>query len=150
MAEKKITKREKNELIIAVLGGEKSLTPEERKMLIEHITHENELIARKGSKSATLSPAQKDAVAIAELIKDELAKCEDSKGMTVGALLKAEPIKSYVRHNGEGVSSQVITAIFTKNTVSDKNPEGDFIRTVEKKVAYYALNYGVADEVEGE
>ena len=150
MAEKKITKREKNELIIAVLGGEKTLTPEERKMLIEHITHENELLARKGSKSATLSPAQKDAVAIAELIKDELAKCEDSKGMTVGALLKAEPIKSYVRHNGEGVSSQVITAIFTKNTVSDKNPEGDFIRTVEKKVAYYALNYGVADEVEGE
>lgn len=150
MAEKKITKREKNELIIAVLGGEKTLTPEERKMLIEHMTHENELLARKGSKSATLSPAQKDAVAIAELIKDELAKCEDGKGMTVGALLKAEPIKSYTRHNGEGVSSQVITAIFTKNTVSDKNPEGDFIRTVEKKVAYYALNYGVADEVEGE
>ena len=149
MAEKKITKREKNELIIAVLNG-KVPTEDEKNMLIEHITHENELLARKGSKSATLSPAQKDALAITELIKDELAKCEDSKGMTVGALLKAEPIKSYVRHNGEGVSSQVITAIFTKNTVSDKNPEGDFIRTVEKKVAYYALNYGVADEVEGE
>ena len=149
MAEKKITKREKNDLLIAVLNG-RVPTEDEKNMLIEHITHENELLARKGSKSATLSPAQKDALAIAELIKDELAKCEDSKGMTVGALLKTEPIKSYVRHNGEGVSSQVITAIFTKNTVSDKNPEGDFIRTVEKKVAYYALNYGVADEVEGE
>lgn len=141
MAEKKITKREKNELIIAVLGGERSLTDEERKMLIEHITHENELLARKGSKSATATPAQKDALAIAELIKDALAKSE--KGMTVGALLKEEPIKAYVRHNGEGVSSQVITAILSKGTVSDKNPEGEYIRTVEKKVAYYSLNYGV-------
>lgn len=141
MAEKKITKREKNELIIAVLGGERGLTDEERKMLIEHIVHENELLARKGSKSATATPAQKDALAIAELIKDALAKSE--KGMTVGALLKEEPIKAYVRHNGEGVSSQVITAILSKGTVSDKNPEGEYIRTVEKKVAYYSLNYGV-------
>ena len=142
MAEKKITKREKFEMLRALVA--------DNAMLVEFIDHEIELLSRKGSKSATLTPAQKDAVAIAELIKDELAKCEDDKGMTVSALLKAEPIKSYVRHNGEGVSSQVITAIFTKNTVSDKNPEGDFIRTVEKKVAYYALNYGVADEVEGE
>ena len=141
MAEKKITKREKNELIIAVLGGERSLTDEERKMLIEHIVHENELLARKGSKSATATPAQKDALAIAELVKDALAKSE--KGMSVGALLKEEPIKAYVRHNGEGVSSQVITAILSKGTVSDKNPEGEYIRTVEKKVAYYSLNYGV-------
>jgi len=147
--EKKITKREKNELLIAVLNG-RVPTAEEKDMLIEHITHENELLARKGSKSATLSPAQKDALAIAELIKDELAQCEDKRGMTVGALLKAEPIKSYVRHNGEGVSSQVITAIFTKNTVSDSNPNADFIRTVEKKVAYYSLNYGVEGEGEGE
>lgn len=149
MAEKKITKREKNELIIAVLGGEKALTAEERKMLIEHMTHENELLARKGSKSATLSPAQKDALAITEIIKDILAECEDKRGMTVGAILKDERIKAYKRHNGEDVSSQVITAIFTKNTVSDKIPNGDFVRTLEKKVAYYAFNYGVVDEVEG-
>jgi hypothetical protein len=71
MAEKKITKREKNELIIAVLNG-KVPTEDEKNMLIEHITHENELLARKGSKSATLSPAQKDALAISELIKDAL------------------------------------------------------------------------------
>ena len=35
MAEKKITKREKNELIIAVLGGERTLTDEERKLVFE-------------------------------------------------------------------------------------------------------------------
>ena len=140
MAEKKITKREKNELLIAVLNG-RVPTEDEKNMLIEHITHENELLARKGSKSASATPAQKDALAISEIIKDILA--ETDKGMTVGAILKDERIKSYVRHNGEGVSSQVITAIFTKNTA-------DFKRIVEKKVAYYSLNYGVEGEGEGE
>ena len=136
MAEKKITKREKNELAIAILNG-KIPTEDEKNMLIEHFTHENELLARKGSKSATATPAQKDALAISEIIKDILA--ETDKGMTVGAILKDERIKSYVRHNGEGVSSQVITAIFTKNTA-------DFKRIVEKKVAYYSLNYGIEGE----
>lgn len=140
MAEKKITKREKNELIIAVLNG-RVPTEDEKNMLIEHITHENELLARKGSKSATATPAQKDALAISEIIKDILA--ETDKGVTVGAILKDERIKSYVRHNGEGVSSQVVTAIFTKNTA-------DFKRIVEKKVAYYSLNYGIEGEGEGE
>ena len=135
MAEKKITKKEKFEMLLALV--------EDNDMLTEFINHEIELLSRKGSKSATLSPAQKDAVAISEIIKDILAECEDEKGMTVGALLKTEPIKAYTRHNGEGVSSQVITAIFTKNTK-------DFVRTVEKKVAYYSLAYGVEEsEVEG-
>jgi len=151
MAEKKITKREKNELIIAVLGGERTLTDEERKMLIEHMTHEIELLARKNSKSATATPAQKDAVAIAEIVKDILAEATDPKGMTVGAILKDERIKSYVRHNGDTVSSQVVTAILSKSVVSDTNPNGEYVRTVEKKVAYYSLAYGeVADEGEGD
>lgn len=143
MAEKKITKREKNELILAVLGGERALTDEERKMLIEHITHEIELLARKGSKSAKLTPAQEDALKVADIVRDILAECEDAKGMTVGAILKDERIKSYVKADGNSVSSQMITAIFTKNAK-------DFVRTLDKKVAYYSLNYGVADEVEGE
>lgn len=135
MAEKKITKKEKFEMLLALVEGDEMLT--------EFVNHEIELLSRKGSKSATLSPAQKDAVAISEIIKDILSECEDEKGMTVGALLKTEPIKAYVRHNGENVSSQVITAIFTKNTK-------DFVRTVEKKVAYYSLAYGVeGDEGEG-
>lgn len=142
MAEKKITKREKNELLIAVLNG-RVPTEDEKNMLIEHITHENELLARKGSKSATQTPAQKDALAVGEIIKDILAEVE-GKGLTVGAILKDERIKSYVRHNGEGVSSQMVTSIFSKN------PK-DFVRTVEKKVAYYALAYGeVVDEGEGD
>ena len=142
MAEKKITKRENFE------GIKNFLAENGKSEWAKVMEHEIELLARKNSKSATATPAQKDALAISELIKDALANSE--KGMTVGALLKEEPIKSYVRHNGEGVSSQVITAILTKGAVSEKNPNGDFIRTVEKKVAYYSLNYGVEGEGEGE
>lgn len=142
MAEKKITKRENFENIKAYLieNGKTEWA--------EVMAHEIDLLSRKNSKSATATPAQKDALAISEIIKDILA--ENDKGMTVGAILKDERIKSYVRHNGEGVSSQVVTAIFTKNTVSDSNPNADFVRTVEKKVAYYSLNYGVEGEGEGE
>lgn len=135
MAEKKITKKERFEEIKVIVKDNPDL--------VAFIDHEIELLSRKASKSATLSPAQKDALAISEIIKDILANCEDEKGMTVGALLKTEPIKAYVRHNGEAVSSQIITAIFTKN------PK-DFVRTVEKKVAYYSLAYGVEGEGEGE
>ena len=142
MAEKKITKREKNDLLLAVLDG-KVITAEEKDMLVAHLNHENDLLARKGSKSATLTPAQKDALAVAEIIKDILAECEDKRGMTVGALLKCEPIANYTKADGNSVSSQMITAIFTKN------PK-DYVRTVEKKIAYYALAYGVDEEAEGE
>jgi hypothetical protein len=133
MAEKKITKREKFEMLRALV--------EDNDMLVEFIDHEIELLSRKGSKSATLTPAQKDALAVAEIIKDILSECSDEKGMTVGALLKCEPIATYVKADGNSVSSQMITAIFTKNAK-------DYVRTVEKKVAYYALAYGVDDEDE--
>lgn len=135
MAEKKITKREKFEMLRALV--------EDNDMLVEFIDHEIELLSRKGSKSATLTPAQKDALAVAELIKDILSECSDEKGMTVGALLKCEPIASYVRADGKSVSSQMITAIFTQNAK-------DYVRTVEKKVAYYSLAYGVVEDTEGE
>ena len=135
MAEKKITKREKFEMLRALV--------EDNDMLVEFIDHEIELLSRKGSKSATLTPAQQDALAVAELIKDILSECADEKGMTVGALLKCEPIASYVRADGKSVSSQMITAIFTQNAK-------DYVRTVEKKVAYYSLAYGVVEETEGE
>ncbi len=138
MAEKKITKREKYEMLLALDEVKAS------DMLTDFVTHEIELLSRKNSNSAKQTPAQKDASAISEIIKDVLAECPDEKGMTVGAILKTEPIKAYVRHNGEGVSSQIVTSIFTKNP-------NDFKRTVEKKVAYYSLNYGVVEdsEVEG-
>ena len=135
MAEKKITKREKFEMVLDYI--------KDNEMLTEFINHEIDLVSRKASKSAKLTPAQEDALKVADIIKDILAECEVTKGMTVGALLKDERIKSFTKADGNSVSSQMITAIFTKNAK-------DYIRTVEKKTAYYALNYGVEGEGEGE
>lgn len=137
MAEKKITKRENFENIKAFLA-ENGKTE-----WAEVMAHEIELLNRKSSKSATLSPAQKDAIAVGEIVRDVLSECTDEKGMTVGAILKDERIKSYAKADGNSVSSQMITAILSKNTA-------DFKRTLDKKVAYYSLNYGVDEgEVEG-
>ena len=142
MAEKKITKRERFEQIKALIADNEEL--------VKFIDHEIELLARKGSKSAKLTPAQEDALKVADIIKDILAGCEDNKGMPVGALLKDERIKSFVKADGNGVSSQMLTAILSKSTLSDKCPNGEYIRTVEKKTAYYSLNYGIEGEGEGE
>jgi hypothetical protein len=132
MAEKKITKRENFEGIMAFL------TEHGKTAWADVMAHEIELLSRKSSKSGKETPAQKDSLVVTEMVKDILAESEN--GMTVGALLKTEPIKSFVRHNGESVSSQMLTAIFTKNP-------NDFVRRVEKKVPYYSLSYGVEDEV---
>ena len=135
MAEKKITKRERFEQIKALIADHAEL--------VEFVDHEIDLLSRKASKSAKLTPAQEDALKVADIVRDILAECEDSKGMPVGAILKDERIKAYVKADGNSVSSQMITAIFTKNTK-------DFVRTLDKKVAYYSLNYGVEGEGEGE
>lgn len=135
MAEKKITKRENFENIKAFLA-ENGKTE-----WAEVMAHEIELLNRKSSKSATLSPAQKDAIAVGEIVRDVLAECE-GKGMTVGAILKDKRIAEYVKADGNSVSSQMLTSILSKSA--------DFVRTLEKKVAYYSLNYGVDEsEVEG-
>lgn len=128
----KLTKKDKFNMLLALV--------KDNDMLSEFVKHEIELLDRKNSKSATLTKAQKDAIAVGEIVRDILAENEK---MTVGAILKDERIASYVRADGNGVSSQMLTAILSKSS--------DFINVKEKKVSYYSLNYGeVADEVEGD
>ncbi len=128
----KLTKKDKFNMLLALV--------KDNDMLSEFVKHEIELLDRKNSKSATLTKAQKDAIAVAEIVKDVLA---ENERMTVGAILKDERIASYVKADGNGVSSQMLTAILSKSS--------DFINVKEKKVSYYSLNYGeVADEVEGD
>lgn len=130
----KLTKKDKFNMLLALASVK------ENDMLSEFIKHEIELLDRKNSKSATLTKAQKDALNVTEIVKDVLA---ENERMTVGAILKDERIASYVKADGNGVSSQMLTAILSKSP--------DFINVKEKKVSYYSLNYGeVADEVEGD
>ena len=134
----KLTKKDKFNMLLALASVK------ENDMLSEFIKHEIELLDRKNSKSATLTKAQKDAIAVGEIVRDILA---ENERMTVGAILKDERIASYVKADGNGVSSQMLTAILSKSS--------DFVNVKEKKVSYYSLNYGevadeVADEVEGD
>ena len=128
----KLTKKDKFNMLLALV--------KDNDMLTEFVKHEIELLDRKNSKSATLTKAQKDAIAVTEIVKDVLA---ENERMTVGAILKDERIASYVKADGNGVSSQMLTAILSKSS--------DFINVKEKKVSYYSLNYGeVVEEVEGD
>jgi hypothetical protein len=128
----KLTKKDKFNMLLALV--------KDNDMLTEFVKHEIELLDRKNSKSATLTKAQKDAIAVGEIVRDILA---ENERMTVGAILKDERIASYVKADGNGVSSQMLTAILSKSS--------DFVNVKEKKVSYYSLNYGeVADEVEGD
>ena len=128
----KLTKKDKFNMLLARV--------EDSDMLTEFVKHEIDLLDRKNSKSATLTKAQKDAIAVGEIVRDILA---ENERMTVGAILKDERIASYVKADGNGVSSQMLTAILSKSS--------DFVNVKEKKVSYYSLNYGeVTDEVEGD
>lgn len=132
MAEQKITKRMNFEGIMQFLAEHG------KSDWAEVMAHEIELLDRKNSKSASANP---DTVAVTELVRDILAECADAKGMTVGSILKDERIKSYVKANGDTVSSQMLTNILSRDKSS-------FVNTKEKKVSYYALAYGV-EEAEG-
>lgn len=144
MAEQKITKREKNELLLEALNG-KVLSAEQKQMLVEHINHEIELLDRKTSKGGTPTKAQEDALAIAEIAKDILAECEDENGMTVGALLKHPNMVAFKCYDGKDISSQKLTAVLTK--LAPEDGKGDLVRSVIKKVAYFRLNYGISEGV---
>lgn len=142
MAEKKITKRDRFEFAKSVVLAHPELFAEIPDMA-EFIDHEIELLNRKTSKSASITPAQKDSVALTELIKDALAECENEQGMTVGELMKVPTIAQYVCFDGKAPSSQKLTALLSK--LAPKEGDGDLIREVVKKVAYFRLNYGVAE-----
>lgn len=133
MAKEKITKKMRFEEIKTLIA--------DRPDLVEFIDHEIDLLAHKSTKSATLSPAQKDTAAVAQILEVILAEYIGEKGLTVGAILKDKRIKSYVRANGEPISSQMITAILSRGVINEKNPDGCFVRTLDKGVAYFSLHH---------
>jgi len=142
MAEKKITKRQNFEGIMQFLADNGKTA------WAEVMAHEIDLIDRKSSKPNKETPAQKDKAEVTELIKDVLASCTDEVGMTVTAILATDAIASYVRHDGSKVNSQLVTNILTAlGEPTEKYPDrtNEVKRTVVKKVAHYALNYGVIE-----
>lgn len=106
--------------------------------LVKVMEHEIELLARKSSKGGALTANQKENLALIEIVKDILAELPEGKGMTIGEMLKDARIASFETANPNGVTSQRLTGVLSPLT----GENGDLVREVIKKVAYFRLNYG--------
>ena len=124
MAEKKITKREKFEMVLKAVEG--------NDMLTEFINHEIELLTKKsGSGSAKKDEEQE---AFFEVIRDILAECADVNGMQCGAITNDERSMEFKWKDGKTTSSQRVSAMLKK--LVDK---GDVVKVTDKKVTYFRL-----------
>lgn len=134
MADKKITKREKFEMLRALV--------EDNDMLIEFIDHEIELLGKKSSKSANATPAQKDSALLMSIVKDILTECADEKGMAAGEILTDSRIACFTTHDDKAVSAQKLTNVLTNMLAPDEkhpNATNELVREVIKKTAYFRI-----------
>ena len=124
MAEKKITKREKFEMLKELVKDDVMLT--------EFLDHEIELLTKKASGGSAKKDEEQEA--FFEVIRDILAECADAKGMQCGAITKDERAASFEWKDGKETSSQRVSAMLKK--LVDK---GDVVKVTDKKVTYFHL-----------
>ena len=124
MAEKKITKREKFEMLKELVKDDEMLT--------EFLDHEIELLTKKASGGSAKKDEEQEA--FFEVIRDILAECADAKGMQCGAITKDERAASFEWKDGKETSSQRVSAMLKK--LVDK---GDVVKVTDKKVTYFHL-----------
>lgn len=124
MAEKKITKREKYEMLLGMVEG--------NDMLTEFINHEIELLSKKSSGGSAKKDEEQEA--FFEVIRDILAECADVKGMQCGAIAKDERAASFEWKDKKETSSQRVSAMLKR--LVDK---GDVVKVTDKKVTYFRL-----------
>ena len=100
--------------------------------LVAFVDHELELLAKKASGN-TQTKVQKENVAVAEMLLEELAKAGTT---TITDLMNSSNvIQNYVLTNGNKLSNQKISAIFTQLL-----KEGKITRVVEKKRSYFSIS----------
>lgn len=124
MAEKKITKREKFEMLLKEVEG--------NEMLTEFINHEIELLTKKSGSSSTKRDSEVDK--FLDLIRDVLAECSNALGMQCGAIAKDSRIAEFEWADKKETSPQRVSAMLKKLVDC-----GDVVKTVDKKVTYFRL-----------
>lgn len=122
MAEKKMTKKEKFELILAQVAGDEMLT--------EFIKHEIELLSSKRSKGNAKKNMEHEA--FMDLIRDVLSEAQAP--MQCNAIAKDARLQAFEWRDGSSTSSQRVSAMLRKMVES-----GDVIKSFEKKVSYFTL-----------
>ena len=124
MAEKKITKREKFEMVLKMVEG--------NDMLTEFISHEIELLSNKSSKGSAKKDEEQEA--FFEVIRDILVECNHALGMQCGTIAKDERAATFAWKDGKETSSQRVSAMLTKLVA-----KGDVVKTTDKKTTYFRL-----------
>ena len=122
MAEKKITKREKFEMVLKMVEG--------NEMLTEFINHEIELLSNKSGKTSAKKATEQEQ--FIDLIRDVLAEAPNP--MQCGAIAKDERIASFEWADKKETSPQRVSAMLKKMVDC-----GDVVKTTDKKVTYFAL-----------
>ena len=124
MAEKKITKREKFEMLLKEVEG--------NEMLTEFIKHEIELLTKKSGSTSAKRDEEVDK--FLDLVRDVLAECSNALGMQCGAIAKDSRIAEFKWADKKETSSQRVSAMLKKLVDC-----GDVVKTVDKKVTYFRL-----------
>ena len=124
MAEKKITKREKFEMLLKEVEG--------NEMLTEFINHEIELLTKKSGSTSAKRDSEVDK--FLDLIRDVLAECSNALGMQCGAIAKDSRIAEFVWADKKETSPQRVSAMLKKLVDC-----GDVVKTVDKKVTFFRL-----------
>ena len=124
MAEKKITKREKFEMLLKEVEG--------NEMLTEFINHEIELLTKKSGSTSAKRDEEVDK--FLDLIRDVLAECSNALGMQCGAVAKDSRIAEFEWADKKETSPQRVSAMLKKLVDC-----GDVVKTVDKKVTYFRL-----------
>ena len=122
--EKKLTKKEMFEMIKGVCA--------DRTDIVDFCNHEIELLSRKNSKSGA-TKTQKENEIVANMLVEELAKI--GKPITITDLMNtSETVKNYTLENGNNLTNQKISAIFTQ--LKDNHR---IVRVVDKKKSYFSI-----------
>lgn len=122
--EKRLTKKDYFEMIKGVCA--------DRTDIIDFCNHEIELLSRKNSKSGA-TKTQKENEIVANMLIEELAKV--GKPITITDLMNtSEIVKGYVLENGNHLTNQKISAIFTQLKENHK-----IVKVVDKKKSYFSI-----------
>ena len=113
--------------------------------LVAFVKHEIELIDKKAmNRKAGTTKKAKENDAITKMVLEELRNI--GKTTITDLIRKSEIITDYITEDGKSLSNQRITAVLKPLIRTEENPNGQVIRTTEKKTVYFE----VAEEEEEE
>jgi hypothetical protein len=124
MAEKKITKKEKFEMLLEKVA--------DNEMLTEFINHEIELLTNKSSKGSAKKNEEHEA--FFEVIRDILSESADVNGMRCNAIATHDLAKAFEWADKASTSPQRVSAMLKKMIAN-----GDVEKVIVKGDSYFRL-----------